>query len=112
MIEVDDRVQARLVVEREDQQPDVAVSEFTVTSIDGTRFFGSPAGVIDTADGWQVELARKSTANLHLPATVAEIDARLYTNVDVRLIGKGEVWRDPAGQLVPVETILTWELVE
>ena len=112
MIEIGDRVQARKIVVRENAPDDVAVSEFTVTAVSGTKYSGSPFGVIeDGAKGWTVELARKDPANLHLPETASEILAHLHTGFDMVLIGKGETWRDEAGRICPIDLILSWEPV-
>lgn len=112
MIETGDRVQARKITPQEGQPDDVAVSEFTVTAIDGTKFTGSPLGVVDTTKGWTVELARKAVENLHLPATVAKILAHLHTGFDVVLIGEGDLWRNPEGKRVQIDQILSWEAIE
>jgi len=109
VIEIGDRAHARKITEREDGPDDVAVSEFTVTAIDGTRYTGSPFGVIDIAEGWTIELARKDPSNLHLPTTATEILAHLYTGFDVVLIGKDDLWRNPEGLRVQVDQILSWE---
>lgn len=109
MIEVGDRVQARKIIQQENAPDDVAVSEFTVTAINGKKYTG-PFGVIeDGVDGVSVELARKDPANLHLPETIAEINAHLYTGFDMVLIGKGTSWRDEAGRACPIDLILSWE---
>jgi hypothetical protein len=88
--------------------PSVLTAVFEVTGIDGTSYQGAPTP-IDTAEGWMVEVGRKAVANLHLPAWLSEIDAKLSTTVGtVLLTGKGELWRDETGQVVPVESILDW----
>ena len=110
MIEVGDRVQARKIVKQENAPDDVVVSEFTVTAVSGKKYSGSPIGVIeDGVDGWSVELARKDPANLHLPESLSEISAHLYTGFDVALIGRGTTWRNHAGSLVPIDQILSWD---
>ena len=105
MIQVNDIVVATLQVGKS-----VAVQNFTVTEIDGTKYFGG-ALECDTDAGWVVEILRKNIDNLALPQTISEIRAIDRSNNSHDLTGKGITWRDQNGNLFDVANIISWSLV-
>jgi len=66
MIQVNDIVRATL-----QDGKSTAVQNFTVSEIDGTKYFGG-ALECDTEAGWVVEILRKNIDNLALPETISE----------------------------------------
>lgn len=105
MIQVNDIVVATLQAGKS-----VAVQNFTVTEIDGTKYIGG-ALECDTDAGWVVEILRKNIDNLALPETISEIRAIDRSNNSHDLVGKGKTWRDQNGNLFDVANIISWSLV-
>ena len=105
MIEVNDSVVATLQVGKS-----VAVQNFTVTKIEGTKYYGG-ALECDTVAGWVVEILRKDIHNLALPETISEIRAIDRSNNSHDLVGKGTTWRDIDGNLFEVANIVSWSLI-
>lgn len=105
MIQVNDIVLATL-----QDGKSIATQNFTVTEIDGTKYFG---GVLDcdTDAGWVVEILRKNIDNLALPETISEIRATDRSNRVHELVGKGTAWRDSNGNLFDVANIISWSAV-
>jgi nitrogen fixation protein len=104
-IEVGDIVHARVYnVDRSS----VAIQEFTVSEIDGTIYRGGALDC-DTAQGWELELLRKSPELLNLPTTIAEITVYDHSHRAHHLTGKGDLWKTDSGEEYPVSQILSWE---
>lgn len=104
MIQPGDIIEATLV----DPETQSAVSQlFTVTEITDTTYLGGQFDV-DTADGWQVRLSRKSLANLNLPTTLSEIYVIDRSNNVQLATGKGEVWRNEQGVLIDLVDVFAW----
>lgn len=105
-IEINDRVHARFYNENRTQ---VAVQNFTVTSIEGKVYKGG-AMDCDTDAGWEIELIKKSRMNLNLPTELSEITVYNLKNVPTLLTGKGSVWRNNNGALYNLDNVFSWEL--
>lgn len=106
-------VQARLTVPSAEPEgePDVVVSEFTVTALTGDVVTGSPLGVLDGADGWSFEVIRQ--APIVLPQSVrTTITANLTDGTVVTLTGKGRVWMNDDGDLIDPDSIRSFVLAE
>lgn len=104
-LEVGDYVHGRLYNE---DRTNVVVQDFVVSEIDGTAFKG---GVLDcdTSAGWEIELIRKSKANLNLPSELSEITGYDRKNRKYHLTGKGDLWRDPQGNAIDIFILTNWE---
>lgn len=104
MIQPGDVIEATLV----DPESQNTVSQlFTVTEVSNTAYLGGQFDV-DTAEGWQVRLSRKSLANLNLPTTLSEVYFIDRSNRAQLVIGKGEVWRNEAGVLIDLVDVFAW----
>jgi hypothetical protein len=107
MIQPGDIVEATLV----DPETQNAVSQlFTVTEVSGTIYLGGQFDV-NTANGWQVRLSRKSLTNLDLPSTLSEIYVIDRSNNAHRAIGRGETWRTEAGTLIDLADVFAWSSI-
>lgn len=104
-LQVGDYVHGRLYNE---DRSNVVVQDFIVSEIDGTVFKG---GVLDcdTATGWEIELVRKSKANLNLPETLSEITGYDRSNKKYHLTGKGSIWRNDQGKSIDIFILTNWE---
>lgn len=103
-IQSGDLVQARMMTAE-----GVAVTEFTVTSIEGGTFTGSPLGALSVGDGWSFELCRKGDPGL--PVVFSMLAAWLVQDrsVPVKIIGPDEgIWREPSGARVYPQDVLAW----
>lgn len=114
IVEAGDRIQARKVVETDDDRPEQVIPiEFDTTGVTGqspTRTVqGCVLGDLLETDGWKFELIRKAVLNL--PETLSEIDAVILTSISTItvLTGKGSVWRDTTGAEISAALILAWQ---
>jgi hypothetical protein len=103
-VRVGDFVQVR----REAVDEPIESAEGTVAELaDDGSSIGLGSRVYTAEDGWTWELIRSSVP---LPERLSEILAQTFAALEpVLLQGKGEKWRDEAGNLVPVETIRWYE---
>ena len=86
----------------------VATAEFYVTGVSGLVVAGSPLGDLDGNQGWTFEVIRR--APLTLPTTRTTIIATLLDGSVVELMGRGTVWMNDDGDLVPADHIVSFEL--
>ena len=105
-LEVGDFVHGRLYSE---DKVNVVVQEFIVSEIDNAIYKG---GVLDcdTSAGWEIELIRKSTANLNLPSVLSEITGYDRKEKKYYLTGKSTVWRDSNGKTIDLSILTKWEI--
>lgn len=110
---VGDFVQARKLGETAEGLADqYLVTEFVVTGVNGSRLYGSvlyPNGLGEN-DGWQFELISRT---LEFPTTLSEIRAVRYDDIELTLMGKGEVWTNEAnGERVQVADIKHYTVID
>lgn len=96
-------------VRRNPEGGPVQTAEGTVDAITATTItLGTET--YDAADDWEWELVRSSRP---LPKRLSEILAQLFSVLEpVVLVGRGTVWTDPVGQVIPVDDIRWYEEVE
>lgn len=102
-IRVGDRAQAR-----KQAGADVAVTEFTVTGIEGGVFDGSPLGPL--GEGWEFELIRRGDPAL--PTTLSDLAVWLVESrtEPTRVVGPmAGVWQTQQGRRIEPADVLAWE---
>jgi hypothetical protein len=87
----------------------VEVAEGAATSVTAKSITLGPE-TYTSENGWTWELIRSSTP---LPKRLSEIRAQTFEQLEpIVLIGRGSVWMDELGKVVPVESIRWFEEVE